>query len=383
MFAVTRWALGGFVSIGLAAVTVGSIGLSGNRAPTLAEKSPRGDGMLLPKAVIAELEHDCGLVEPSQPISHQFVIRNTGESALTFERGQIGHVNLMVDLPQEPTPPGGKGVIRLTSRPKLEEKEFRHTVDLVSNDPVRRTFVLGLRGRIRATIAASPSRIRLKTTEGASSLEGKTLVYSQKWKEFRIPDIRCTRPGVTWEIQPASPESLKETEGLSGYEVTVRVPAAIAKTPLFESLRLMVGPSEALQPLRELIVYASDDCESSITIEGERFNGNTISLGVHAKGERFGDHLIVKVRDPHRDLKIEKMEVIPGFLKARMTPCPPDGRRVGLYRIDFEIPPDAPACNYMGYRLGEVRITTDHPTVPLLLIRVELGVVESDNDSRR
>jgi len=48
------------------------------------------------------------------------------------------------------------------------------------------------------------------------------------------------------------------------------------------------------------------------------------------------------------------------------------------YRLEIEVPADAAPCSYMRPALGEVRITTDHPDLPELVLQVEFAILPAE-----
>lgn len=328
-----------------------------------------------PRAVIAHTVHDFGFVQPAEFLQHAFVIANAGDVPLTLERGQIGHVNLMVDLPDAPIAPGAEAVVRLKSRPSRGDSTVRHSVQLATNDPQRQSLALTLCAAVRATLAAHPFRVVLHPAADGSGWTGHALLYSQEWPELDLADVQSSSGALRWTVAPVQPADLAAVGGRSGCRLQLFLPPSAAEGPFFESLVVRAGPRDGEGPQRTLVLHASDRDQSPISITGgDNFNGNTLSLGVHPQGTRLVGEVLVKVRDPHRDLTVIRSEIQPGLLQARLEPCPPDGRQRGLYLLRAEVPPDAPACDFMGYRMGEVRLYTDHPTVPLLLLRVEFGL---------
>jgi hypothetical protein len=60
-----------------------------------------------------------------------------------------------------------------------------------------------------------------------------------------------------------------------------------------------------------------------------------------------------------------------------VSPLSPGAAKLGNYRIEVEVPADAPEGNFMGIQSGHVEIETDHPKVPVLSLKVEFAVVKS------
>jgi hypothetical protein len=113
---------------------------------------------------------------------------------------------------------------------------------------------------------------------------------------------------------------------------------------------------------------------SRISIYGSKLDGGkVVRLGTVRQGEGAQERLTTKVRDDHRRLVINRVEAEPDFLRGQVAPDDSAGEDVGLYRINLEIPPDAPVCSYLDGR-GKIRIVSDHPTLPVLSLDVAFTV---------
>ena len=85
---------------------------------------------------------------------------------------------------------------------------------------------------------------------------------------------------------------------------------------------------------------------------------------------------MIKVRDDDPSLPIRSIEAEPSYLKVAVQPHQEaDLATPGLYDLIMEVPADAPVGQYMGNPLGNLRISTGHPRVPEINLRVMLAVV--------
>ena len=88
----------------------------------------------------------------------------------------------------------------------------------------------------------------------------------------------------------------------------------------------------------------------------------------------------MKVRDENRQLTVRHIEADPEFLRVKVTAYKSESPQLGLYRMEIEVPPDAPSCARMGERMGEIRLQTDHPRLPNLQLKVELAVLSGEQE---
>jgi hypothetical protein len=79
----------------------------------------------------------------------------------------------------------------------------------------------------------------------------------------------------------------------------------------------------------------------------------------------------MKLSDERRRLGIQQIETEPAFLHARLVPYAGGPNGAGLYRLEVEIPGDAPACACTGPHRGQVRLRTDHPRLRTIDLQVD------------
>jgi hypothetical protein len=138
---------------------------------------------------------------------------------------------------------------------------------------------------------------------------------------------------------------------------------------------MSVIPADRSFSPRSLKLDIFGDVARSVSVYGPRLHGaEVLRIGVIRAGQNVQERLIMKVRDDHRDVAIRRIETKPDFLQVKVTPCGPGAEKIGLYRIDIEIPANAPAASFMGVNRGEIRIETDHPELPVLALDVEFAV---------
>jgi hypothetical protein len=89
------------------------------------------------------------------------------------------------------------------------------------------------------------------------------------------------------------------------------------------------------------------------------------------QGNRIRETLLMKVNDPDRRLAAERIETEPAFLHARLVPYSGGSMHAGLYRIEVEIPSDAPSGAFTGAHRGVIRLRTDHPRLPVIELKVD------------
>jgi hypothetical protein len=107
--------------------------------------------------------------------------------------------------------------------------------------------------------------------------------------------------------------------------------------------------------------------------DGVQENG-VVDLGIHPPGKAWRHRLLLKVRDDDTDLTLTHVRTSPDFLRLSLAPCGTEsGTR--LYYLDILAPADAPLCIYRGVKLGELKLTFDHPRIRDLTLQLALAVM--------
>jgi hypothetical protein len=328
----------------------------------------------VPKAVVEQTEHYLGFLDPAEQCAHVFMIRNEGQAPLKLTRGGTSCKCTMSELPDRPIPPGGTAEVRVASKIAQQSGDFAHSATIFTNDPNRKRVRLLLHGTIRKYVAADPKRIVLSAMRREEARSVGATLYSQVWESFRVEDVTSTLDGLNWQIGPADPETLSEWKARSGYRLEVAVPPNLPAGNFWHELEMSVVPGDG-SPARTFSLDVTGSVLSRITIYGPKLlGGKILKLGTIPEGEGARERLTMKVRDDHRRLLIERVETDPEFLQVEVVPLDSGNEDLGLYRIDVEIPPDAPIGDFISHP-GEFRIVSDHPKLPVLALKVAFAVV--------
>jgi hypothetical protein len=355
------------------AVLVGRI--SGRSAEAHSVSVEAAPSNLTPKAVLDETKHDFGFIDHAAQVSHTFVIRNEGTAPLKLERGQTTCKCTMSTLPPQAIPPGVGAEIVVSS--KIEEKKgfFSHGAKILTNDPDNSGIELRIIGSVRQHLAMEPGEIVI-----SGKLEGRkleTLVYSQVWNSFEIAEATFATPGLTWQTTPADAEALSKVDARSGYLMSITLPDEGELKEFADAIRIKACPIGKPDESREAVVSVRGEgvADEFGLFGGKMYVGRNLRIGILNKGEGALERLTMKFRGAHQNVKIESVEATPAIIDVKVTPYQPDRPELGLFRLDVAIPKDAPHCDHMGIRKGEVTIETDHPTRPTIKFFVEFAVL--------
>jgi hypothetical protein len=142
-----------------------------------------------------------------------------------------------------------------------------------------------------------------------------------------------------------------------------------------EAVNLAARPAAA-EKLHRLELQIQGSVDGRVTLFGPKVDDHgVLRLGVLQRGEGVRQTMVMKVSDPHPALTVRQVETEPEFLHVGVHAYPGSAASVGLYRIEVEIPCQAPACNCMGDRAGVIRLRTDHPRLPLIEWKVDFAKV--------
>jgi Protein of unknown function (DUF1573) len=339
-----------------------------------------------PKAGVDRPDWDLGLIESPEEFTHAFVIHNQGDMPLKLSRGPSTCACTVGNLPDEPIPPGGRADIKVgfgesAKKDELKAGAFSESVAIRTNDPDRENVKLKLSATVRKTLEIKPSPITVnfKTTDTQTDKRsGEAYVYSKTWDHFDLDAVKGSREGIQWRIEPATEEQLKQLEARSGYCVAVTMPPDMTCGEFKERLELAAKPADAKDRGRKLQLEIQGKIEGRLTIFGAKVDSNQhLRLGTITEGESAKEIIIMKVDDERQGLIIERIDAEPDFIRVQVFPIASQPAKVGLYRIEVEIPDNARPGDYMGAHAGTIRVKTDHPRLPVIELKVSFAVMGS------
>jgi hypothetical protein len=393
----------------LAAIGIGAMGAAiaagvlhsgeSKTAATLPSGQPAASG---PKAAVDHRSFDLGVIESGEQLGHTFVIRNVGRAPLQLARGPKLCACTITDLPDAPIPPGGQAEVKMqftesAKRDTLKQGHFSKGIRVLTNDPENPDILLELTATVNRRVVVVPSPLTLVIDSSKPSSppqrSADALVYSERWPQFDLSAVKFSRKGMSWRVEPAKKAELKELKALGGYRVFVMLPPDMPEGRLAEWIDFAAKPTGG-NSSRHTPCAVSDGGLSDgafhfrLEIQGRvagrlEFFGpkvverNVLRLGALRQGEPVRATVLMKINDPRRRLTVERIETDPAFLKARLVPYASGSKQIGLYRLDVEVPADAPMGAFLGTDAGVIRIRTDHPRLPTIELRVDFAVEDA------
>jgi len=143
-----------------------------------------------PHAAVPVTAFDFGKITEDRPLTHTFVIKNTGTAPLQIEDVDPDCA-CTVPKYDKSIPPGGQGDITLTIKPFSVLHQFKKETKVRLNDPDQPRMVLTMTGVATPFIEIQPSHIvRLRGAPG----EGQVRFISHLLTPLKITEFRTNIP---------------------------------------------------------------------------------------------------------------------------------------------------------------------------------------------
>jgi hypothetical protein len=146
-----------------------------------------------PQAAIGPTTFDFGHVFEDQPLTHTFVLRNTGSETLKIEDVDPDCACTVASYDKR-IPAGGQGEITLSIKPYSVIHRFKKETKVTLNDPNRPVLYLDMVGVAQPFIEIQPSHIvRLRGSPG-DNLKGEVRFISHLPGPWQITGYRTNIP---------------------------------------------------------------------------------------------------------------------------------------------------------------------------------------------
>jgi hypothetical protein len=169
---------------------------------------PIPQALAAPHAELRETSFDFGKIYEDRALTHTFVIKNTGTSALNIEDVDPDCACTAANY-EKSIPPGGQGDIILTIKPFSVIHQFKKETKVRLDDPDRPSLVLTMTGLAQPFIEIQPSHIvRLRGAPG-DDLRGQVRFISHLPKPFKITQFRTNIPDkIEVTLKPEVPDKV-------------------------------------------------------------------------------------------------------------------------------------------------------------------------------
>jgi hypothetical protein len=324
--------------------------------------------------------HDFGRLDPLTLHEHVFVIRNAGDAPLELTEGPTTCKCTLARLGQDVVPPGGK-VNVLMQWNTGRDTEYSHNATIYTNDPLQPSVRLTIKGTVMVRFRCEPEQLVFSRVNPGETPTASAMVYSQMWDDFEIDPIVPTLDGLRVTVSDAEASQKELVGARSARRITVQLPGDLPEGYFTSSLSLRgrpVGGTDLQgddctlgvegKVIRRLAIYGDE-----IDVDGQ------IEMGRVRQGKGGEVRLLMKLRDPERNLPVTKIEATPDFVQVRVEPYQTEASRdFGLYYLHLQVPADAPLYRLPPNQTGRIRIEFDHPRVKELDLPLDLIVIPID-----
>jgi hypothetical protein len=325
-----------------------------------------------PKADTGPTEFNFGKMAVGETGRHTFVIKNVGEAPLRLARGESSCKCTVGTLGQDEVPPGGSAEIQLEWHPPSQSMEFMQMATVWTNDPELPEFRLQINGQVVPDILTYPEGAWTVTVNEQSPTRFKGSIISMLQDSFEITAIEPSQPWITVTTRPLTPEEAQHEMGKAGYELNGEIQPAMPVGTFIEKITV-----RTTIPRHE---------EISFQISGARLGPfhivgpgwfpvkRVLDLGRvrSSEGKQVKLSLFASEQEPPLEVAVESVE--PPVLSASVERKALDasaGSRL-QFVVTLDVPKGITPNRYAEDKQIRMRLKTNHPEAPVVLVNVEL-----------
>ena len=177
----------------------------------------QGDPQSGPRLQLSQREWDFGQVWTGDPCRIDIGIKNVGDAPLKILDIKSSCGCTAAEPGKRELAPGESDTMMVTYDTKKTAKAVKHTVTLVTNDPVEPEIRFGLHGEVWNAFDPQPSPALSFGRVQSTSRKSKAIVLTSNLKEKVYPQLRPVGPDVPFEIK------LEELEPGLKYRLSARI----------------------------------------------------------------------------------------------------------------------------------------------------------------
>jgi hypothetical protein len=338
-----------------------------------------------PKVQFDTAEFTFGVMDSMGTDRHEFVLRSVGSAPLILTKGSTSCKCTISEVSEKPIPPGHSAKVTVQWSGKGNLGEFQQTANILTNDPARPQITLTVSGRLTTSVRFDPPELVFTRITAGEKAKGKIRLYGYLAEPFQVRDFKVDNPKVAglfdFHSHPLSAEQLKEDQDAkAGYEVEVAVKPGLPVGPLRE--KILLSTSYSSHPTVELPISGRVCSEIAIVGRGWVEENGLLDLGTVSSRTGGRYTLSLFAGGPHHaEIKYGPVEIDPECLDVLNVEIgqttPVNKGSMSQTTLTITIPPGSPPANHLGSdtgKLGQIKIKTSHPNVPMLRILVRFAV---------
>lgn len=294
-----------------------------------------------PKAVVDHDVFDFGMINPHETKSHTFQIRNEGSDPLAVELVDTSCKCTVGKLANSVLAPGESTDVTLTWNAGYKAEEYVQTATLSTNDPLKKSILLTVKGEVKAKFIA-PEQIAFNKTDPGKLTKSSFVVFSQMWDDFVIKDVRCDREDFDWHAEPISNNdtALADRDPSSAWRLNLFT-SAHSFEDYAGDLTLVVQPEDGSETLEHKISFTGKVRSPINFYSPDIHKESGLDIGVVESDQDRFFHLVARVRgDVTRH--VEVLDVEPKELSASLEPM----KAEGSYRLTITVPKGCPTLQF-------------------------------------
>ena len=351
-----------------------------------------------PKLALEETEYHFGVLDDDVTRRHTFIFRNVGEGVLTLTAGTTTCRCTLVDLRQTEVPAGGSTEVVMEWNTKHQAGPYRQTATIHTNDPDRPEVILTISGEVRSALKVSPPELVFRDIRVGESASGDVKIFSYIAQDFQIishewensqigknSKLGQNIPQFDVSISPLPSEQLKEAASEQSSRVQprsgllVQVRSKPFSTQGTYSRKLLLKTNQPENPQVEIPVEVTVVSDISLFGPGWNEKSGILSFQPIRRGQEAERKLTLACRGSmSKQIRYQVVSVEPKILQVEIGQ--PNILREGqasLTPLVVRIPQGVEPTTYLGgdqYPLGRILLSTTHPQVPQLEIKVRFAV---------
>jgi hypothetical protein len=344
-----------------------------------------------PRAETGEVRHAFGTLGTGGSGSHEFLVRNGGDGALTLRKGTTSCTCTVSDFEAieggsadgtRVVPPGGETKIRVQWKAKPPGGPFRQQATILTDDPRRPEVVFTVEGTVVPTWKAVPDLLAVPRVSASSGERVTADVFTYGTEppvvtEATLDDLKIAQ-FVSLATAPLSAEEVAgETGATGGFLLTVDLKPGLPIGPLKRMIQVSFTMPEPL--VAEIPLEGTVGGDLVMAGPGWDSSRQALLLGTVSGKTGLRTRVFLTAKGPHRDsVRPTVREVVPELLQVTIGDGSPIGTG-GAVRIpiDIVIPPDSRAVNHLCSQqgpAGRIVLATGHPDSPEFTIPVCVAV---------
>ena len=246
---------------------------------------------------------------------------------------------------------------------------------VLSNDPAHASIVLGIDAVIRHQLVAEPAQA-YPFAQRRGPCRGK----ESYWRDagfFAALEAICLDRGQQLVGRRDVPPRAAGAQGVGTAGSRERLPRAnrVAGGNARRTFCRRGGPLGQAAgpggPSRILQLPIAGRIDGRMSIFGPSIDSNQVlRLGVLRRGAAAREEVAVESQRCAAAVHLASHRERARVSARAAGPYQEGSAKKGLYRLDVEVPGDAPCCNYSGANRGQIRLLTDHPHLPSIELKV-------------